>query len=147
MIKTGCIRILDYSGRYHSDWCSMIYARLLAARNLLCDDGVIFISIDDNEQANLKKKYVTRFSANEILSTALYGIALRQAVSGRNLRVRHMNIYCVMQKIKLVWICFCAVVREAIKMYREKDERGLYRDKDFAGSCGKGLSRQRKKVL
>ena len=33
----------------------MIYARLLAARNLLCDDGVIFISIDDNEQANLKK--------------------------------------------------------------------------------------------
>ena len=103
--KNRMYQNLDYSGRYHSDWCSMIYARLLAARNLLCDDGVIFISIDDNEQANLKK-YVTRFSANEILSTALYGIALRQAVSGRNLRVRHMNIYCVMQKIKLVWICF-----------------------------------------
>ena len=41
--------------RFHSDWCSMIYSRLLLARNLLTDDGVIFISIDDNEQANLKK--------------------------------------------------------------------------------------------
>lgn len=43
------------AGRYHSDWCSMIYARLLLARNLLSDDGVIFISIDGNEIANLKK--------------------------------------------------------------------------------------------
>ena len=43
------------SGKYHSDWCSMIYSRLLLARNLLSEDGVIFISIDDNEQANLKK--------------------------------------------------------------------------------------------
>ena len=41
--------------RFHSDWCSMIYSRLILARNLLTDDGVIFISIDDNEQANLKK--------------------------------------------------------------------------------------------
>jgi len=45
----------DSNGRFHSDWCSMIYPRLLLARNLLSDDGVIFISIDDNEQANLKK--------------------------------------------------------------------------------------------
>ena len=45
----------DSNGCFHSDWCSMIYPRLLLARNLLSDDGVIFISIDDNEQANLKK--------------------------------------------------------------------------------------------
>lgn len=45
----------DSNGRFHSDWCSMIYPRLMLARNLLSDDGVIFISIDDNEQANLKK--------------------------------------------------------------------------------------------
>ena len=44
----------DSNGRFHSDWCSMIYSRLLLARNLLADDGVIFISIDDNEQSNLK---------------------------------------------------------------------------------------------
>jgi len=45
----------DTNGRFHSDWCSMIYPRLILARNLLADDGVIFISIDDNEEANLKK--------------------------------------------------------------------------------------------
>ena len=43
------------NGRYHSDWLSMMYPRLKLARNLLSEDGVIFISIDDNEQANLKK--------------------------------------------------------------------------------------------
>lgn len=45
----------DTNGRFHSDWCSMMYSRLILAKNLLSDDGVIFISIDDNEQANLKK--------------------------------------------------------------------------------------------
>lgn len=44
----------DSNGRFHSDWCSMIYSRLMLARNLLTDDGVIFISIDDNEVDNLK---------------------------------------------------------------------------------------------
>lgn len=43
------------NGRFHSDWLSMMYPRLKLARNLLTDDGVIFISIDDNELANLKK--------------------------------------------------------------------------------------------
>jgi len=45
----------DANGRFHSDWLSMIYARLRLARNLLRDDGVIFISIDDNEVDNLRK--------------------------------------------------------------------------------------------
>ena len=44
----------DSNGRFHSDWCSMIYSRLTLARNLLADDGGIFISIDDNELSNLK---------------------------------------------------------------------------------------------
>jgi adenine-specific DNA-methyltransferase len=44
----------DSNGRFHSDWCSMIYTRLMVARSLLTEDGVIFISIDDNEQRNLK---------------------------------------------------------------------------------------------
>lgn len=43
----------DGNGRFHSDWCSMIYSRLLLSRNLLSDNGVIFISIDDNEQSTL----------------------------------------------------------------------------------------------
>lgn len=45
----------ETNGRFHSDWCSMIYPRLMLARNLLSDDGVIFISIDDNEVDNLRK--------------------------------------------------------------------------------------------
>ncbi|MDR1014602.1 MAG: site-specific DNA-methyltransferase [Coriobacteriales bacterium] len=43
------------NGRFHSDWCSMIYPRLVLARNLLGEDGVMFISIDDNEVAQLRK--------------------------------------------------------------------------------------------
>ena len=45
----------ESNGRFHSDWCSMMYPRLQIAKDLLADDGVIFISIDDNEQENLKK--------------------------------------------------------------------------------------------
>ena len=45
----------DSKGQQHSGWCSMIYPRLLLARNLLTDDGVIFLSIDDHEFENLKK--------------------------------------------------------------------------------------------
>lgn len=52
------------AGKYHSDWCSMMYSRLMLARNLLSDDGVIFISIDDNELENLMKM------TNEVLGEA-----------------------------------------------------------------------------
>ena len=45
----------DSNGRFHSDWLSMMYERLIIARDLLKDDGVIFISIDDNEVHNLRK--------------------------------------------------------------------------------------------
>ena len=49
------IKNMDSNGRFHSDWCSMIYSRLMVARTLLSEDGVIFISIDDNEVENLRK--------------------------------------------------------------------------------------------
>ena len=45
----------ESNGRFHSDWCSMMYPRLMLARDMLSEDGVIFISIDDNEVDNLKK--------------------------------------------------------------------------------------------
>ena len=48
------VKNTESNGKFHSDWCSMIYARLMVARSLLTEDGVIFISIDDNEQRNLK---------------------------------------------------------------------------------------------
>ena len=49
------VKNLDSNGRFHTDWLNMIYPRLKLAKDLLTDDGVIFISIDDNEQDNLKK--------------------------------------------------------------------------------------------
>lgn len=51
----------DANGRYHSDWCSMMYPRLRLARELLRDDGIIFISIDDNEADNLAKYVMSCF--------------------------------------------------------------------------------------
>lgn len=49
------IKNMDSNGRFHSDWCSMIYSRLMVARTLLSEDGVIFISINDIEVGNLRK--------------------------------------------------------------------------------------------
>lgn len=60
------------NGRYHSDWLSMMYSRLKLARNLLTDDGVIFISIDDNEQANLKKLCDEIFGEDNFIATFLW---------------------------------------------------------------------------
>ena len=48
------VKNTESNGKFHSDWCSMIYSRLMIARSLLTEDGVIFISIDDNEQKNLR---------------------------------------------------------------------------------------------
>lgn len=59
----------DSNGRFHSDWCSMIYSRLMLARTLLKDDGAIFISIDDNENNNLKKICDDIFGENNYIAT------------------------------------------------------------------------------
>ena len=74
------IKNTDSNGRYHSDWCSMIYSRLMVARSLLTDDGAIFISIDDNEQENLKR------ICDEIFGEANYigKIAVVNNLKGRN---------------------------------------------------------------
>lgn len=70
----------DTNGRFHSDWCSMIYSRLMLARNLLTDDGVVFISIDDNEQENLKKCCDEVFGESNFVGK----IAVVNNLKGRN---------------------------------------------------------------
>lgn len=60
------------AGRYHSDWCSMMYSRLLLARNLLSDNGVIFISIDDNSQDDLKKCCGEIFGESNFVSQLIW---------------------------------------------------------------------------
>ena len=62
----------ETNGRFHSDWLTMMYSRLKLARTLLKDDGVIFISIDDNEQANLKKLCDDIFGPNNFIADAIW---------------------------------------------------------------------------
>ena len=81
----------DTDGRYHSNWLNMMYPRLKLARNLLTDDGVIFISIDDNEQANLKKICDEIFGEENFLGIITYdkGNAQNDAI---NLQKNHEYI-------------------------------------------------------
>ncbi len=62
----------DTSGSYHSNWCSMMYPRLKLARELLCDDGVIFISIDDNELNSLESMCNEIFGADNRVETVIW---------------------------------------------------------------------------
>ena len=66
--KNRLFKNTDTNGRFHSDWCSMIYSRLMLARNLLTDDGVIFISIDDNEVDDLMKIANDAFGKDNFLA-------------------------------------------------------------------------------
>lgn len=65
-------RNLDSNPRYHSDWCSMMYSRLLVARTLLANDGVIFISIDDNEVHHLRKICDEVFGAGNFVAELIW---------------------------------------------------------------------------
>lgn len=62
----------DTNGRFHSDWCSMIYPRLMMARNLLTEDGVIFVSIDEKESGNLRKICDEVFGASNFISNIIW---------------------------------------------------------------------------
>ena len=80
---------LETAGRYHSDWLSMMYPRLKLARNLLTNDGVIFISIDDNEVHNLKKLCDEIFGENNFINSiavnmnSLSGVKMTHAINGK----------------------------------------------------------------
>lgn len=66
------VALTDTDGRYHSDWLSMMYPRLKLARNLLRDDGVIFISIDDHEVDNLRKLCAEIFGAQNFVAQIIW---------------------------------------------------------------------------
>ena len=74
----------DSNGRFHSDWCSMIYSRLMLARNLLAPDGVIFISIDDNEVENLKKIASEVFGENNFVAQLVWEKKKKGAFLSKN---------------------------------------------------------------
>ena len=84
----------DTNGRFHSDWCSMIYSRLMLARNLLTEDGVIFISIDDNEQENLKKCCDEVFGAHNFIAQIAWEKVHTRKNSAINFSSSHEYILC-----------------------------------------------------
>jgi len=66
------VKNLDSNGRFHTDWLNMIYPRLRVARDLLTDDGVVFISVDDNEVENLKKMCNEIFGEGNFIANILW---------------------------------------------------------------------------
>lgn len=85
------------SGQYHSAWLSMMYPRLYLARNLLRDDGVIFISIDDNEAANLKLLCDEVFGAENFVANIIWNHT-KQSKNDEPYFSRHHNqIFCYLK--------------------------------------------------
>ena len=92
----------DTNGRFHSDWCSMIYSRLMLARNLLTEDGVIFISIDDNEQENLKKICDEVFGAENFIAQLIWEKKFAPQNDDKYITAVHDYIL-VYAKVKSMW--------------------------------------------
>ena len=84
----------DTSGRFHSDWLSMMYPRLKLARNLLKDDGVIFISIDDVEQGNLRSLCDEVFGEENFVSNIIWQKKFSRANDARYFSTMHDHILC-----------------------------------------------------
>ena len=84
----------DTNGRFHSDWCSMIYSRLMLARNLLTEDGVIFISIDDNEQENLKKICDEVFGEDSFIAQIAWKRKKEISNDSKNVAIQGEYILC-----------------------------------------------------
>ncbi|MGI6014500.1 MAG: site-specific DNA-methyltransferase [Oscillospiraceae bacterium] len=112
--------------RFHSKWCSMIYQRLLLARGLLSSDGLIFISIDDNEQENLKKICDEVFGASNFLTcvTRATGTPTGGGFDGLVNELDYMLIYA--KDVSCAHINGLPMSEEDAKIYDQEDERGRY---------------------
>ena len=87
------VQNLNSNGRFHSDWLSMMYPRLKLARDLLTDDGAIFISIDDNEQANLKKICDEIFGVNNFVGEIIRKTKSMTGDDGCGFNLQHESLY------------------------------------------------------
>ena len=93
----------DSNGRFHSDWCSMIYARLMVARSLLTEDGVIFISIDDNEQRNLRNICDEIFGESNYIAT-FPRLTTKSGKTPLTYMISHDYILCYVKNAKDIFI-------------------------------------------
>lgn len=116
----------ESNGRFHSDWLTMMYPRLKLARNLLSEDGVIFISIDDNEVHNLRKICDEIFGERNFI-----GCFIKQSKVGGGSDSKFIvqeHEYCVVyaKNIEKTQEMFVKYDQEYLKRYSEKDEKGRY---------------------
>ena len=116
----------DNRGHYHSDWCSMIFSRLLLARNLLSDDGIIFISIDDNEISNLAKLCNEIFGESNYIATYLKQSKVGGGSDSKFVVKEHE--YCLVygKDVNKTAEMFVEHDPEYLKRYKEKDNNGRY---------------------
>lgn len=121
----------DVNGRFHSDWCSMIYSRLLLARNLLSDDGVIFISIDDHEQDNLKKICNEVFGEKNFLAQVIWERAFSPVNLKKHFSESHDYILCYAKKLP-------SAVCKGLPRSGESDSRYSNPDNDPRGPWTSG---------
>ena len=109
------------NGRFHTDWLNMMYPRLKLARDLLTDDGVIFISIDDNEQANLKKLCDEIFGNTNLKGIFTWRKTHTQTNIGDFARVKEY-ILCYSKNIKKLF--FNKIPLTNLSEYRYIDDEG-----------------------
>ena len=124
----------DTNGRFHSDWCSMIYSRLMLARNLLTDDGVIFISIDDNEQENLKKCCDEVFGGQNFVAQLVWERAFSPKNDSRFISNSHDYVLMYAKNITQFVIGRLPRTEEANARYSnpDNDPRGVWMSSDIS---------------
>ena len=134
----------DTNGRFHSDWCSMIYSRLLLARNLLTDDGVIFISIDDSEQGNLKKICDDTFGVSNFVNTVIWEKRYSPQNAVQWFSESH-DFILVYAKNKMLWhpqLLDRTAEMNARYTNRDNDPRGPWKAVDSTAQGGHGTKSQ-----
>lgn len=128
------------NARYHSDWLNMMYPRLILARNLLKDSGVIFISIDDNEQANLKALCDEVFGEENFIANLCH--KSRASVSNDKIVSNSHNIILLYAKNERIVFQFRSQIGVApnLEGFDREDERGKYKlvPVDGPGGAKKG---------
>ena len=117
----------ESSGRFHSDWLSMMYSRLKLARTLMSDDGVIFISIDDNEQANLKKLCDEIFGERNALNL-FTRVTKKSSNNGMHFSPSTDYVLGYAKKIEKLPKFFVPLTTEQKKSYNREDENGAYKE-------------------
>lgn len=127
----------DTNGRFHSDWCSMIYSRLHLAKNLLKDGGVIFISIDDSEVRNLKNICDEVFGASNFVAQLIWQNKKGGGNDSKHIAIEHEYILTYARNIALLGEFYESYSEEYIKRYKKKDEIGRYFWDTFKRKAGK----------